>query len=121
MLSKNIRETSGVLLSENEIVVSAVPVRYHDLKCLDRCVVITQNRTKRRVPDGYHFEDTGTYIYLSYFYSGSFSCKSKERKFIVNTKTKEWRPYPKVECIISMYIPEVVSPVESNEIESLKR
>lgn len=120
-MSKSIREAVGLQLFEDEIVVSAVAVKYHDLKHFDRCVVITQNRTKRRVPDGYHFEDTGVYIYLSYFYSGVFSCKSKERKFIVNTKTKEWRPYPKVECITSMHTPEIVSPVESNEIESLKR
>ena len=49
-------------LLENEILCTAQRVKYHRIEYHDGYVTIEQNRTRRRVPDGYHFEDDGQYI-----------------------------------------------------------
>lgn len=106
-------------LSDNEIVVTAQAVKYHDIEYHDSYVVVTQNRTRRRIYNGYYFEDTGAHIYVSLFYSHIFQCKKKLRQFIVNTITKEWRDFQSV--IIEHHKPERIEPVKSNEHADLIR
>jgi hypothetical protein len=91
-------------IAENEIVVSSHAVKYHDIEYHDNFVVVTQNRTRRRVYAGWYFEDTGTYIYVSTYCSGMFQHKSKLRQFVVNTVTKEWRDFQSV--IVERHKPE---------------
>ena len=69
---------------------SAQPnVKYHRIEYHDGYVTIEQNRTRRRVPDGYHFEDDGQYIAVS-FYSHIFQHKAKgSATFVLNKETKE--------------------------------
>lgn len=110
---------TGKLLEENEIVVSANAVKYHGLEYHEKYVTITQNRTRRRVYNGYYFEDTGTHIYVSTFCSNIFQHKRKERKFIVNTVTKEWRDF--VYKVVEVHVPERINPVENNTIPELKK
>lgn len=107
------------MLAENEIIVSSNPVKYHDIEYHDDYIVVTQNRTRRRVKNGYYFEDTGSHIYLSVYVAGMFQHKYRERKFILNTETKEWKNYQSV--IIEKHHPEKVEPKESNNIERLKK
>lgn len=105
------------MLQENEIVCSAHPVKYHGLDHEDGYITLEQHRTRRRIPDGYHFEDTGTHIYVSPYYSHLFQHKLKVRKFILNKETKEWRDYSEV--IIERHIPEKHEPVKDNVIKEL--
>ena len=105
-------------LAENEIVCTAHPVKYHDIEYHDDYIVVTQNRTRRRVKNGYYFEDTGTHIYLSVYVAGMFQHKYRERKFIMNTETKEFRDYKTV--IIEKHKPNAVKPLENNIINELK-
>lgn len=105
-------------LLENEILCQAQRVKYHRIEYHDGYVTIEQNRTRRRVPDGYHFEDDGQYICVSTFYSHIFQHKAKVCYFVLNKETKEWRDWQTV--IIERNQPEKLDPVESNIIEELK-
>ena len=105
-------------LLENEIICTAQRVKYHRIEYHDGYVTIEQNRTRRRVPDGYHFDDNGQHIYVSTFYSGIFQHKAKVRYFVLNKETKEWRDWQTV--IIERHTPEKLEPKESNIIEELK-
>lgn len=106
-------------LRENEIVVNAQRVKYHGIEYHDNFVTIEQNRTRRRVPKGYYFEDNGVEIYVSTFYSGIFQHQKKMRKFIVDKVTKEWRDF--IGTLTEVHHPEKVEPVDNNEINQLKR
>lgn len=106
-------------LRPEEILCPAQRVKYHRIEYHDGYVTIEQNRTRRRVPDGYHFENDGQYIAVSTFYSHIFQHKAKIRYFVLNRETKEWRPWQTV--IVERHRPEKLEPVESNEIEKLKR
>jgi predicted MPP superfamily phosphohydrolase len=107
------------MLKENEIVVQAHSVKYHDINYTDDYVVVTQHRTKRRIYNGFHFEDTGSHIYISTYCSGIFQHKYKVRNFVVNTVTKEWRNFETT--ILIRHKPDKIEKVESNEIENLKK
>lgn len=107
------------MLNESEIVVQAHAVKYHDIDYQDNYVVITQNRTRRRIYKGYYFEDTGSHIYVSTYCSGIFQHKHKIRNFIVNTVTKEWREFQHI--LIVEHKPEKKEPVENNRIDELTR
>ena len=102
-----------------EIHSTAHRVNYHRIEYHDGYVTIEQNRTRRRVPDGYHFDDNGVYIYISTFYSHIFQHKAKVRYFVLNKETKEWRDWQTV--IIERHTPEKREAKESNEINELKR
>ena len=106
-------------LLENEILCTAQRVKYHRIEYHDGYVTIEQNKTRRRVPDGYHFDDNGQYIYVSTFYSGMFQHKAKVRYFVLNKETKEWRYWQTV--IVERHRPEKIKPIEQNEINELKR
>lgn len=105
-------------LQPNEILCPAQRVKYHGIEYHEGYVIIEQNRTRRRVPDGYHFEDDGQYIAVSTFYSHIFQHKATIRNFVLNKETKEWRDWQTV--IIERHHPEKLKPVESNVIEELK-
>lgn len=105
------------MLQENETITQAQPVKYQDIEYCDNYVVITQNRTRRRVYNGFHFEDTGTHIYISTYYADIFQHKNKIRRFIVNTVTKEWRDYQAI--VIEKHKPEIKDPKENNFIKEL--
>lgn len=105
-------------LLENEILCPAQRVKYRCIEYHDGYVTIEQNRTRRRVPDGYHFDDNGVYIYISTFYSHIFQHKAKVRYFVLNKETKEWRDWQTV--IVERHRPEKLEPVEQNIIEELK-
>jgi hypothetical protein len=96
-------------LQENEIIVSACAVKYHSIDYQDMYVTITQNRTRRRVYNGWYFKDIGTHIYVSTFCVDMFQHKSKLKQFIINTVTKEWRDFQSV--IIERHKPEKKEPV----------
>lgn len=104
-------------LQENEIVAQAHSVKYHDIEYHDNFIVITQNRTRRRVYNGFHFEDTGQHIYVSTFYSHLFQHKFKIRKFVVNTVSKEWRVFE--QTLVQKHSPERKEPVKNNIINNL--
>lgn len=104
---------------ENEIVVSAFAVKYHNIEYNDNYVTITQNRTRRRVYNGWYFEDTGTHIYVSTYMANIFQHKNKIRQFIVNTVNKEWREFKSV--IIERHKPEKKEPLKNNIITILKK
>lgn len=105
-------------LRENEIVVNAQRVKYHGIEYHDRYVTIHQNRTRRRVPKGYFFEDNGEEIYVSTFYSDIFQHQMKVRRFIVNKVTKEWRDF--IGVMVEHYRPDRMMPKVNNEIEELR-
>lgn len=105
-------------LKDNEIIVNTQRVKYHAIEYHDNYVTIEQNRTRRRVPNGYYFEDNGAEIYVSTFYSHIFQHQAKLRRFIVNKVTKEWRDFIGVE--IERYTPEKMEPIDNNEIKELK-
>lgn len=107
------------MLQENEIRCPAHAVKYHSIEYSDKYVTITQNRTRRRVPIGYYFEDTGNYIYVSPYYSCIFQHKKKVRMFILNMATKEWRDFPTV--IIERHKPDIKEPKSDNTIKRLKK
>jgi len=88
----------------DEIIVIGFPVKYHGIEYHDDYVVITQNRTRRRVPKGYYFEDTGVNIYVSPYYAHIFQHKKTKRNFILNKETKNWRNY---EPIVTIHVPDV--------------
>lgn len=106
-------------LNDNEIVAQAHAVKYHDIDYQDAYVVITQNRTRRRVYNGYHFEDTGSHIYVSTYCSDMFQHKYKVRNFIVNTVTKEWREFKHI--LVTEHKPEKKEPVNNNRIKDLEK
>lgn len=108
-----------MIFAKNEITARAHAVKYHDIEYRDNYVVVTQNRTRRRVPAGYYFEDTGSHIYVSLFYAHIFQHKNKIRAFIVNTVTKEWRDFP--QTVVEHHKPERVEPIESNIHADLTR
>ena len=99
------------MLHDNEIIVSACAVKYHDLEYCDKYIIVTQNRTRRRVYNGYYFEDTGANIYVSTYVADMFQHKSKIRQFIVNTVTKEWREFQSI--IILKHKPVKKEPVNN--------
>lgn len=107
------------MLKDNEILCSAHAVKYHNIEYNDNYVVITQNRTRRRVPAGYFFDDTGSHIYVSPYYSCIFQHKQKIRRFILNKVTKEWRDFQ--EYLIEKHIPAKIEPIKTNPNESLIR
>lgn len=107
------------VLEENEIVVTAQRVKYHGIEYHDGYVTIVQNRTRRRVPNGYYFEDSGIEIYVSTFFSHIFQHQKKLRRFVVNTVTKEWRDF--VGVSVTQHKPEKIDAVENNEKEQLKK
>lgn len=101
-----------LFLNENEILVKAQAVKYHDIEYHDNFIVITQYRTRRRVYNGYYFEDTGIHIYVSSCCADIFQHKTKIRKFIVNTITKEWRAFESV--IVEFHTPIKKNPINNN-------
>ena len=103
-------------LLENEILCTAQRVKYHHIEYHDGYVTIEQNRTRRRVPDGYHFEDDGQYIAVSTVYSQH---KATIRHFVLNKETKEWRDWQTY--TIERHTPEKKEAKESNVINDLKR
>lgn len=105
-------------LKPSEILCPAQRVKYRCVEYHDGYVTIEQNKTRRRVPDGYHFDDNGVYIYVSTFYSHIFQHKAKVRYFVLNKETKEWRDWQTV--IVERHRPEKLEPVEQNIIEELK-
>jgi hypothetical protein len=105
------------ILQENEIVVTAQRVKCRNIEYYEKYVTLEQNRTRRRVPNGYHFEDNGIYIYISTFYSPMFQHKKAIRRFIVNTVTKEWRDYQSV--VVERHKPEQKEPLDNNLIDNL--
>ena len=105
-------------LLENEILCQAQRVKYHRIEYHEGYVTIEQNRTRRRVPDGYYFEDDGQYICVSTFYSHIFQHKAAIHKFALNKETKEWRKWTDV--IVEKFKPEKRTPLDSNIIEELK-
>jgi hypothetical protein len=94
------------MLKDNEIICNAQRVKYHSIEYYDKYITIQQNRTRRRVPIGYYFEDNGSEIYLSLYYSCLFQCKKKIRKFILNKETKEFRDFNPV--TVENHIPELI-------------
>jgi len=106
-------------LQENEIVVSANAVKYHDIGYHDNYIVVTQNRTRRRIYNGWYFEDTGSHVYISTFYSHLFQHKRKTRQFIVNTISKEWKEFQSV--IVEKHIPERIGITEVLKIKELEK
>lgn len=111
--------TDKDILHSGEILCPTQGVKYHRVEYHDGYITIEQNRTRRRVPDGYHFDDNGQYIYVSTFYSGIFQHKAKVRYFVLNKETKEWRDWQTV--IIERHTPEKLEPKESNIIQEIKR
>ena len=107
------------LLKEGEIICQAQRVNYHRIEYHEGYVTIEQNRTRRRVPDGYYFEDDGQYICVSTFYSHIFQHKAAIHWFVLNKETREWRNWQTV--IVERHRPEKIEPVEQNEINELKR
>ena len=107
------------MLKENEIVVSAHALLYRDIENTDKQVVISKNNTRRRVYNGYYFEDTGCHIYVSTYCSHIFQHKNKMRSFIVNKETKEWRDYQTT--FAEHHKPDKENPVENNEVITLIR
>lgn len=105
-------------LKDNEILVTAYPVRYTTAEYCDDYVTITQNRTRRRVYNGYHFDDDGRRIWVSESCC-YFQCGRKPYKYVVNTVTKEWRRYHDV--IVERHFAEHHEPIEQNEINDLKK
>lgn len=105
------------MLQENEIIITANAVKYHDIEYHDNYIVVTQNRTRRRVYNGYYFEDTGTHIYISSGLAHIFQAKSKQRSFIVNTETKEWREFETT--IVEKHYAKKVKPIKNNIINEL--
>lgn len=110
--------TDKDILQPGEILCQAQRVKYNRIEYHDGYVAIEQNRTRRRVPDGYHFDDNGVYIYVSTFYSHIFQHKAKVRYFVLNKETKEWRDWQTV--IVERHQPEKIAPVNHNIIEELK-
>ena len=106
-------------IKECEILCTAHRVKYHRIEYHDGYVTIEQNRVRRRVPDGYHFEDDGQYICISTFYSHIFQHKSGIHRFVLNRETKEWREWQTV--TIERYTPEKIEVKESNIINELKK
>lgn len=98
------------MVNENEIPASANPVKYHGVDYHEDYITVEQHRTRRRIPNGYWFEDTGTHIYISVFYSHIFQHKRKIKKFIVNTVTKEWRDFETI--TITKHIPKNIEPIK---------
>lgn len=107
------------MLLENEIVVSACAVKYHDIECNENYIVVTQNRTRRRIYNGWHFEDTGAHIYISTFCCHVFQHKRKTRQFIVNTVTKEWRCYQST--FVEKHVPSKIGEYEVLKIKELEK
>jgi hypothetical protein len=100
------------------LLCSAYAVKYHDIEYHEKYVVVTQNRTRRRVYKGYFFEDTGTHIYVSEICAGMFQHKHKKRMFMLDTKTGMWEDYQTT--IFDRHIPEKCNAKENNIIEELK-
>lgn len=109
---------SDNVLKPGEILCPAQRVKYHRIEYHDGYVTIEQNRMRRRVPDGYYFEDDGQYIAVSTFYSNIFQHKAKVRYFVLNKETKEWRHWQTM--IVERHRPEKITPVSSNIINELK-
>jgi hypothetical protein len=107
------------MLAENEIIVSGYPVKYHDINYCDNYVLLTQNRTKRRIPNGYYFEDTGVHLYVSGYYSHLFQSKQRQKLFILNRLTKEWKNVEPV--VIEKHIPEKKQVVEKELLNELRK
>jgi len=105
-------------LQPGEILCPAQRVKYSRVEYHEGYVTIEQNRTRRRVPIGYFFDDDGRYIYVSTYYSHIFQHKAKVRYFVLNKETKEWRDWQTV--IVERHTPEKQTPVESNIIDELK-
>ena len=105
-------------LSDNEVLAYAYAVKYDGIDYTDKGIILSQHRTRRRVPNGYYFKDTGRYIYISTFYSEYFQHKKKLVRFIVNTVTKEWKPYEIT--IVKKHEPMKISGT-INECNELKR
>ncbi len=105
-------------LKPNEILCPAHRVKYHRIEYHDDYVVVEQNRTRRRIRNGYYFEDNGQYIYVSTFYSHIFQHKAKIKHFVLNRETKEWRDWQEV--FIDRHTPIKMEKVEHNEIEELR-
>lgn len=104
--------------NEDFIIEKAYPVKYHSVEYYDRYVVVTQNRIRRRVYNGYFFDDNGEYIYISEICVGMFQHKKKPKIYSVNTETKTWEEYVTVTAV--KHRPEKMNPVERNEITILK-
>lgn len=106
-------------LKPGEILCRAHRVKYTHIEYHDGYVTIEQNRTRRRVPSGYYFDDDGRHICVSVYYSGRFQHKQAVCYFALNKETKEWREWQKV--TITHHTPERKQAEESNEINELKR
>lgn len=101
-----------------KITISAYAVRYHTIEYYDKFIVVHQHRTRRRIPNGYYFEDTGIHIYISGFYNYLFQSTKRTKLFVVNTETKEWEPF---QTIIEEHTPEKKEPLKNNYIKELKK
>lgn len=106
-------------LKEYEILCPSQRVKYSHVEYCDGYVVVEQNRTRRRIPDGYYFSDNGIYIYLSTFYSNLFQHKKAIKHFILNKKTKEWREW--IDVVVERHIPAEIQEVKDNFIVELKK
>jgi hypothetical protein len=107
------------MLKENEIFASSQAVKYHSIEYHDNYVVVTQNRTRRRIPNGYFFEDTGVYIYISLYYSYFFQHKKKLKTFIVNKVSKDWREAVTVD--VSKHVPKTINKINVKPDKNLVR
>jgi|GEM_PF-5341983 len=103
----------------SNIIVSAVQIKYSHIDYFDNYVVITQNRTIRRVYSGFYFYDNGSEIYVSTTCVGMFQHRKKIKRFILNTETKEWNDYETI--TVERHFPDKILPIESNQINSLKK
>lgn len=106
-------------LRPGEILCPAQRVKYHAIEYSDEYVTITQNRTRRRVPKGYYFDDDGRSIFISTFYSPIFQYQHRIKHFVLNKDTKEWRDWQQV--YIERHKPEKIAAIESNEIDILRK
>lgn len=100
-----------------KINVSTYSIKYNEIEYCEGFILLIQNRIRRRIPNGYYFEDTGSHIYISQGYAHLFQHGQKRKDFIVDTDTKEWEYAVK----ITSHIPERMGKLDSNIIDSLKR
>lgn len=104
---------------DGKILCRAYPVKYRIVEYSERYVTIEQNRTRRRIPVGYFFEDTGTHIYVSSFYADIFQHKEKSKMYLLDRKTKEWEEVHTV--MTETHRPGKIEPRENNIVEDLRK
>jgi len=105
------------VLQGNEIVVMAYPVKYISVERGNGFITVAQNGTRRRVYDGWHFDDDGRRVWVSAS-ACCFQHGRKGRRFIVDTVTKRWRELETV--TVERHRPESIAPVGDNIINELR-